>query len=305
LIGKDLVSFRDLEKKDVEHYFKAASQMEKNLKTGKKLVKNKVVATLFFEASTRTKLSFQTAAERLGCNVIDFGVAGSSLEKGESLADTIKILDGYADVLVMRHPLEGSVRLAGEMSKHPVINGGDGGNQHPTQTLLDLYTIIKEKKKINGVSVHLVGDLKHARTMRSLLYGLGMFGADVTLVAPRGLEMDPGVIKEVHERFGVKAREISALDVRGADVLYVCRIQKERFLDPYEAQKVVAEFRINEDALVGAKHDMIIMHPLPKIDEIPASMDESPHARYFEQARNGVPMRMAVINEALNYKKER
>jgi len=291
----DLISIRDLTKEDVEAYFKKTAEMEKNLASGKKPVSNIVVANLFFEPSTRTSLSFQTAAKRLGADSVVYNASTGSTQKGETLKDTIRIIDGYADLIVIRHPLEGSARLAADVAVHPVINAGDGGNQHPTQTLIDLYTILKCKGKIDGLAVQLVGDLKHARAMRSLLYGLAMFGADVTLVAPKGLEMEKSVIDEVRERFGAKVSERSSLDLKSCDVLYVCRVQKERFSDPYEAEKVQKEFSLHEEDLKDVKKDLIILHPLPKIDEIPESVDRSPHAKYFEQAKYGVPVRMAIL----------
>ncbi|MEM3031275.1 MAG: aspartate carbamoyltransferase [Candidatus Micrarchaeia archaeon] len=293
---EDLVSIRDVDRKYVEGIFSRADAMASAIGKGREPAKGKVVATLFFEPSTRTRLSFQTAALRLGARVINFEAgAATSMAKGETLSDTIRIVDGYSDVLVMRHALEGSVRFAAEIAEHPVVNAGDGGNQHPTQTILDLYTIRRLKGKIAGLSVHLVGDLKHARVMRSLLYGLAMFGADVTLVAPAGLEMDPSTVREVEEKFGVRPRASNALDVRDADVLYACRIQKERFTDPYEAEKLQKEFRITEAALRGCKPDLVILHPLPKIDEMDPAIDRTPYAKYFEQARLGVPVRMAIL----------
>lgn len=299
----DLISLRDLSKADIERYLALAAQMEKNIfKSGKKL-EGKILGTLFFEPSTRTHLSFQTAAKRLGMQTVVFTPETSSTSKGESLSDTIKIVDGYADMLVIRHPSEGSARLAAEVASHPVVNGGDGGNQHPTQTLIDLYTILKEKGKIKGQNVHLVGDLKHARAMRSLLYGLSMFGAKVTLSSPQGLEMDGEIIKEVKSQFGASIVQKHQIALADADVVYVCRVQKERFADQYEAQKLQAEFRISEKMLEGAKKDMILLHPLPKIDEIPPEIDASPHARYFQQAKNGVPVRMAVIYDCMTKEK--
>ncbi len=298
--GKSLISIRDLEKKDIEELFSLTEKMEGGIGAGKTLLKNSILATLFFEPSTRTKMSFQAAAQRLGASVISFeSVALTSMAKGESFVDTIKTIDGYVDLIVLRHKLEGSARLADIVSKHPVVNGGDGGNQHPTQTLIDLYTIRKAKKKLKGLNVYLVGDLKYARTMRSLLYGLGMFGSDVTLVSPKGLEMDRGVIDETKELFGTRIKQSSELDLRNADVAYVCRIQKERFADQYEADKLQKEFRITEDHLKGVKNDLIILHPLPKIDEIDPAVDASKHAIYFEQAKLGVPVRMAIIMKLL------
>lgn len=302
LRGKDLISVRDLEKADIEQLLKRAEEMDKALAAGRRLdiLKDNIVATLFFEPSTRTKMSFQTAAKRLGAQIINLtSVESSSMKKGETLADTLRMVDGYSDLLIMRHAAEGAARYAAEVCQHPIINAGDGGNQHPTQTLLDLFTIRKMKGKIQGLSIYLVGDLKYARTMRSLLYGLGMFGAEITLVAPAGLEMDPKMIEEVKEKFGAKVTQKSALDLAGADVAYVCRIQKERFADPYEAEKVQKSFRITMDALKGVKDDLAILHPLPKIDEMDPQIDSTKYARYFEQAKLGVPIRMAIIAEIM------
>jgi aspartate carbamoyltransferase catalytic subunit len=298
--GKDLISIRDLEKKDIEEIFSAAHKMEEAMGKPEKPLKNSIIATLFFEPSTRTKMSFQAAAERLGASVISFeSVALTSMAKGETFIDTIKTIDGYVDLTIIRHKLEGSARLAANVAEHPVVNGGDGGNQHPTQTLIDLYTIKKVKKKINGLKVSLIGDLKYARTMRSLLYGLAMFGADVTLVSPKGLEMDRGVVDEVKGLFSLNIKQSHELDLRDADVAYICRIQKERFADQYEAEKLQREFKITEEQLAGVKDDLILLHPLPKIDEIDPAVDRSKHAIYFEQAKLGVPIRMAIIMKLL------
>jgi len=297
-----LISIRDLDKSGIEDYFSLTEKMEKYLESGKRTLEGTVVATMFFESSTRTNMSFQTAAKRLGADVITFGAESSSSKKGETLVDTIKIIDGYADLLVMRHPLEGAARLADMVAAHPVINAGDGGNQHPTQTLIDLYTILKCKGKIGGLKVHLVGDLKYARTMRSLVYGLSMFNARMVLASPKGLEMDKSIIREAREKFDADIVEQNSVDLSDCDVLYVCRIQKERFADQYEAEKIQKEFRINEGYLENAKDGMIILHPLPKVDEIPEVVDESPMARYFQQAKYGVPVRMAVITKLLEKK---
>jgi aspartate carbamoyltransferase catalytic subunit len=296
---KDLISIRDLEKKHIDLILKKSAEMERALKQGKQFtsLNGDVVATLFFEPSTRTRLSFQSAAMRLGAKVLSFeNIGASSIVKGETFSDTIRMVDGYSDLIVVRHAKEGSARYAAQLAEHPVINGGDGGNQHPTQTLLDLYTIKRAKKKIEGLNVTLLGDLKHARTMRSLLYGLSMYGANVTLVAPKGLEMNKEVINEARERFRAKVDEKSKMDLSDADVLYLCRIQKERFSDQYEAEKVQKEFRITEDAIKGVKDDLIILHPLPKVDEVAPEVDRSKHAYYFEQAKMGIPVRMAIMD---------
>jgi len=295
----DLISFRDLDKGTVEKIFGLAEDMDRQLERKKVEKLEGIMATLFFEPSTRTKLSFQSAAERLGLQVVDFLADRSSLKKGESFVDTIRTVDGYCDIIAMRHPAEGAARLAAETAEAPVLNGGDGANQHPTQTLLDLYTIRKLKGKIAGLNVHLVGDLKHARTMHSLVYGLGMFGAKVTMVAPKGLEMEEHIIHEAEKKFNFKMESRDSIDLKDADVLYVCRVQEERFADKYEAAKVKKEFTISSEYIRKGKEDLVIMHPLPKIDEIPPEVDAMPQARYFEQARNGIPVRMACIKMLL------
>ncbi len=295
----DLISFRDLDKGTVEKIFGIAEDMDHQLERKKVEKLDGIMATLFFEPSTRTKLSFQSSAERLGLQVVDFLADRSSLKKGESFTDTIKTVDGYCDVIAMRHPAEGAARLAAEVANAPVLNGGDGANQHPTQTLLDLYTIRKLKGKIAGLNVHLVGDLKHARTMHSLVYGLGMFGAKVTMVAPKGLELEEHIIHEAEKKFNFKMESRDSIDLKDADVLYVCRVQEERFADKYEAAKVKKEFTISADYIRKGKKDLVIMHPLPKIDEIPPEVDAMPQAKYFEQARNGIPVRMACIKMVL------
>ncbi len=295
---KDLVSIRDVDKKQATAIFKLADEMDS--KAAPRKLSGKVLSTLFFEPSTRTRLSFHTAAARLGISLLDIeSVGDSSIVKGESLVDTIKIVDGYSDCIVLRHPLEGSARLAADLAEHPVINAGDGGNQHPTQTLIDLYTINRLKKKVAGLHVSLVGDLKYARTMHSLLYGLAMFGAEITLVSPASLQMDNAFIEDVKEQFGAKVRISNDMNFRDCDVLYVCRIQKERFADPYEAVRLQQEFRITLDSLKGAKDDIIILHPLPKVDEIAPEVDKSEKVRYFEQARYGVPVRMAILSDMM------
>lgn len=297
---RDLVSIRDLGKKDIDSFLSEAAKMEKTI-GGKQLtvLSGKLVANMFFEASTRTNMSFQAAAKRLGAKVLTFHSSASSVAKGENLADTIRMMDGYADAIVLRHPMEGAARFAADVAEHPVINAGDGGNQHPTQTLIDLYTIKKLKKKIGGLNITLLGDLKHARSMRSLLYGLSMFGANVTLVSPPSLRMDADILEEVGEKFGATPAQASEAKLKGCDVLYVCRIQKERFSDQYEAEKMQREFRVDAEMLAGAGSHLAILHPLPKVDEIPPEVDTDPRAAYFGQAKNGVPVRMAVLKKCI------
>lgn len=299
LIPMDLVTMRELDKKTIEAIFERAGEIEK----GKVRERKGILATAFFEPSTRTKLSFQSAAVRLGMKVVDFAPETSSLVKGENFSDTVRMLDNYADVMVVRHPKEGSTRLAAKLAKHAVINGGDGANQHPTQALIDLYTIKKEKGKIRGLGVVLFGDLKHARTMHSLLYGLAMFGAEITLIAPKGLEPAREIIKEIEEKFNAKIRQRSGPDFSGADVIYATRVQEERFADKYEAKKIKEQFRLTAEYLGTAKKDAIVLHPLPKLDEISTEVDRSKNAKYFEQAANAVPVRMAIIEYCLEGKK--
>lgn len=294
-VWMDLISIRDLDKETIEGILSLSARMESDLASGTVKKREGVLATLFFEPSTRTKLSFQTAANRLGMQYIDFFKETSSLKKGESFIDTIKTVSGYADLLVIRHPKEGSTRLAADVCDTPVINGGDGSNQHPTQTLIDLYTMSKHKNGLKELNVVLVGDLKHARTMHSLLYALSMFGANITLTSPKGLEMDNSYVEEVGVKFGAHIKKNNVLNVDDADVLYVCRIQEERFADPYEAKRVKAQFMITKENLKGAKEGLMILHPLPKIGEIAPEIDATPWAMYFEQAHYGVPVRMAVI----------
>lgn len=291
----DVISVRDIDKKTFNEIFEIAEEMERQLKSGKVEKLDWVVATLFFEPSTRTKLSFQSACLRLGLKYIDFITELSSVKKGESFADTIRMVDGYADIIVIRHKYEGAARYAAEIADASVINGGDGGNQHPTQTMLDIYTILKEKGGVKGLNVRMMGDLKHARTMHSLIYALAMLGANISVTSPPGLEVPADFIEEVEKKFNTKISIEEEPDFSKDDVLYVTRIQQERFADPLEAKRIMEKFRITKEAIKNAKKDMIIMHPLPRVGEIDPEIDKTPHAKYFQQAKNGVPVRMGLI----------
>lgn len=293
----DLISIRDLSKKDIDSMLEMADEILKGTK--KPQLQGKILATLFFEPSTRTKLSFQSASLRTGMGYLDFQPDMSSLKKGESFSDTIKVVSGYADALVIRHPKEGSARLAADLTDKPVINAGDGANQHPTQTLIDLFSIWKNKGRISGLNVTLLGDLKYARAMRSLVYGLAMFGAKVTLVSPEGLGMDEDYLDEVKKSFDFKVSIKNEPEFSEADILYVIRIQQERFADPYEAKRMTEKFMIKKEDLKNTKEDLVILHPLPRISEIDPSIDQMKQARYFEQAHYGVPVREAVLEYAL------
>ena len=304
LLDKDIISMRDLSKDQVTGILERARHMDERLKARNppRSLAGRMIASLFFEPSTRTRLSFETAAKCLGGMVTGFSSPkGTSVEKGETLSDTIRTVEQYADAIVMRHPYEGAARLASEAVSIPVVNGGDGSNQHPTQTLLDLYTIWKHKGTFD-LKVALVGDLKHARTTRSLAYALGMFGADVALVAPKGLEMSAEVVDEVRQRWGTNITKAHdpATALGDVDAAYVVRIQKERFADPLELERLQRSYRITRDTLASLKSDAIIMHPLPRVDEVDTSVDRSHHAVYFDQAYNGVPVRMAVLEMLIN-----
>lgn len=300
LKGKDIISCRDFAKKDVETVLSVADRMHESLKKGRKLreLEGKVLATLFFEPSTRTRLSFATAMERLGGSVVGFSSAeGTSAKKGETMVDTVRTVEQYADVMVMRHPMEGSARLAADSVDIPILNGGDGANQHPTQALLDLFTI-KRYKGLKGIKVALCGDLKYGRTVHSLLYLLSMYGVETVLVSPEELKMPDHMVKSTEEQFGVKLKAYRSFEdvIRFVDVLYITRIQKERFPDPNEYERIAGSYYIDSSLLKKAKKDMIVMHPLPRVDEIRTDVDPTPHARYFEQAQSGVAVRMALLS---------
>lgn len=293
--GRSIISVRDFTREEIEFILNRAEEVERN--PPGEVLKGKILACLFFEPSTRTRLSFEAAMERLGGRVIGFSEAGvSSVAKGESLVDTVRTVEGYCDAIVIRHPREGSARLCSRVARVPVINAGDGSNQHPTQTLLDLYTIRREKGRLD-VEVAILGDLKYGRTVHSLAYALGMFKARITLVSPRGLEMPREVLSDLR-RTGVEIKEVTSLEdaVPRVDVLYVTRIQKERFPDPEEYEKVKGAYRITPETLRNAGEELIILHPLPRVDEISPEIDATKHAKYFEQVRYGIPVRMALLS---------
>jgi aspartate carbamoyltransferase catalytic subunit len=297
--GLDVVSIRDFSIEQIEHVLDAAEKMVPIARGDEKsdLLEGKMLGSLFYEPSTRTRLSFEAAMMQLDDKTLGFDEPkGSSVAKGETLADTIRMVDAYSDVIVLRHPQEGAARLAGHFADNPVLNAGDGAGQHPTQTLLDLFTIRKETKKIEGNHVVIIGDLKYGRTVHSLSEALSMFGAKLTFVAPPSLQMPKEHIRHIESR-GIKPKMSSSLEevVGDADVLYVTRIQKERFPDAAEYQKVAGAYKINLEMLKDVKKDMVIMHPLPRVTEIDPEVDGTEHAKYFEQAFNGVPVRMALL----------
>ena len=294
--GRDIISIKDFSSEEINYIFKTAKNMEPVAAKGSNMLRGKILATLFFEASTRTRLSFESAMHKLGGSAIGFAEAEiASVKKGENLADTVRVVESYADVIALRHPLEGAARLAAEFSKVPIINGGSGAEEHPTQALLDLYTIKKEKGKIDGLKIALVGDLRYGRTVHSLAYALSLYDIELYLVSPETLKMRREVLQTIKEKIEVTERISLEKIVPLVDVLYVTRIQKERFPDLAEYAKVKGSYKIDLEALKEAKEDLIILHPLPRVDEIAAEVDNTPYARYFQQVWNGIVVRMALL----------
>ena len=293
--GRDIISIRDFTKKDIIHILDVAEEMEK--KGYRKILHGKVLATLFFEPSTRTRLSFESAMNRLGGRVIGFADARiSSTAKGESLRDTVRVVEKYCDVIVLRHSLDGSARAAAESVSVPLINAGDGSNQHPTQTLLDLYTIRKVQGKISGLKIAIVGDLKYGRTVHSLATALSMFGCKLYFVSPENLKMPRYVLEELDKRSIEYSEHLEIEEIISeVDILYSTRMQKERFPDLAEYEKVKNAYIIGTEILNSAKDNLKIMHPLPRVNEITSDVDETCYAQYFEQAGNGVPIRQAIL----------
>lgn len=274
--------------------------MEHLAATGSDILKGKILANIFFEPSTRTRLSFEAAMLKLGGSNIGFADAESaSVKKGENLADTIRTVENYADIIALRHPLEGAAKLAAEFAKIPVINAGSGAEEHPTQALVDLYTIQKEKGSIDGLKVALLGDLRYGRTVHSLAYALSLYNVELTLVSPETLRMRREVIHTIENKIPVSETENLEEAVQNADVLYATRIQRERFPDQAEYSKVKGAYRINLKTLSNAKKDLILLHPLPRVDEIAPEVDATPQAKYFHQVWNGIVVRMALLGLVL------
>ncbi len=294
--GRDVISVKDFSRKEIDHILKIAEAMEAIAPKGSDMLKGKILATLFYEASTRTRLSFEAAMHKLNGSAIGFAEAEiASVKKGENLADTIRVVENYSDVIALRHPLEGAARLAAEFSGVPIINGGSGAEEHPTQALLDLYTMMKEKARIDGLNIALTGDLRYGRTVHSLAYALSLYDIKLHLVSPQSLKMRREVLETIKERIPVVTTASLDKVVSQVDVLYVTRIQKERFPDPAEYVKVKGSYKIDLETLSKAKEDLIILHPLPRVDEISPEVDKTSHARYFQQVWNGIIVRMALL----------
>lgn len=261
------------------------------------LLQGKILGNLFFEPSTRTRMSFETAMKRLGGDVVNLGdVKTSSVVKGETLFDTIQMVDGYTDIIAMRHPRQGAARYAQDAARVPILNGGDGAGHHPTQTMLDLFTIRQSHGKLENLKVVLAGDLRYGRTVHSLSHALIRFGCEIVLASPELLRMPKEIVEDLVAH-GAKVTETTDLygNLESADVVYMTRIQKERFADEDEYVKVAGAYKLDASHLDGCKSEMIVMHPLPRVDEIHPSVDVTRHAKYFEQAFNGVVARMALL----------
>ncbi|MDR2805277.1 MAG: aspartate carbamoyltransferase [Dysgonamonadaceae bacterium] len=298
---ESFVSIADCSKEDILHLIRKAESFER--RPNGKILEGKVCATLFFEPSTRTRLSFETAVNRLGGRVIGFSdAATTSSSKGETLKDTIKMVSNYADVIIMRHYLEGAARYASEVSDVPVINAGDGANQHPSQTLLDMYSIYKTQGTLDRLTITMVGDLKYGRTVHSLLTGMSHFNPTFHFVAPEELRL-PDIYKQFLDNKGIRYAEYTEFSpevIRPSDILYMTRVQRERFTDLMEYEKVKNVYVLANALLNGSKDNLRILHPLPRVNEIAPDVDDNPKAYYFEQARNGVFARQAIICNVLH-----
>jgi aspartate carbamoyltransferase catalytic subunit len=294
--GRDIISIGDFSREEIDYILSRSHAMEPFAAKSSDLLKGKILATLFFEPSTRTRLSFEAAMLKLGGSTIGFAEAEiASVRKGENLADTIRTVENYADIIALRHPLEGAAKLAAEFSKVPILNAGSGAEEHPTQAFMDLYTMQKEKGKIDGLKIALVGDLRYGRTVHSLAYALSLYNIELYLISPESLRMRHEVIRAIKDKIAITEDTNLEKIIPEIDVLYVTRIQKERFPDAAEFAKVKGIYRIDLDTLKKAKKDMIILHPLPRVDEIAAEVDSKPQARYFQQVWNGIVVRMALL----------
>ena len=302
LKGKSLVSITDYSKDDILRILDTAEEFEANQRQN--ILNGYVIASLFFEPSTRTRLSFESAVQYLGGSIIGFASADtSSVKKGETLKDTILTVSNYSDLIVMRNPMDGSARYASEVSPVPIINAGDGANQHPTQCLLDLYSIRKTQSTLDNIDIAMIGDLKYGRTVHSLVQALSLFGAKFHFVSPDSLKM-PSSVKTWVKNAGLEYHQYTELTdiIPIADILYMTRIQGERFPDPLEYEKVKNSYILENTMLENSKDNMKVLHPLPRVNEITEDVDENPKAYYFQQAKNGVYIRQALIATILGLK---
>lgn len=301
--NRDIVSIKDFTRSELEFIFDTTDNIS-NLKPRERgeLATSRTLGYVFYEPSTRTRMSFEAAMASIGGSSIGISdLRSSSIEKGESLQDTVRVMDLYSDIIILRHQLDGSSKFAAEISDHPIINGGSGSEEHPTQAMLDLYTIAKEKKKIDGLKICILGDLKYGRTIYSLLYGLSNYDVEVILVSPPTLQIRQESIYGLKNKMKiVELVEINEKVLKNSDILYVTRIQKERFSDPQEYEKVKGAYTIDSNILKQFKPDISIMHPLPRIDEISKDIDSKSNAIYFKQASYGKDLRSALLALILN-----
>ena len=297
---RDFVTIADLSKEKIQYPIDLAQEFEKH--PNRELLKGKVIASLFFEPSTRTRLSFETAANRLGARIIGFSDAkATSVSKGETLKDTILMVANYADVIVMRHYIEGAAQYASEVSPVPIINAGDGAHMHPSQCMLDLYSIYKTQGTLENLNIYLVGDLKYGRTVHSLIMAMRHFNPTFHFVAPKELAM-PNEYKLYCKNHGIKFQEHTAFNekvIADADIIYMTRVQKERFSDLMEYERVKDVYILKNDMLGNVKDNMRILHPLPRVNEIAYDVDDNPHAYYIQQAQNGLYARQALFCDVL------
>ncbi|MDR3287413.1 MAG: aspartate carbamoyltransferase [Prevotellaceae bacterium] len=299
---KSLVSITDFSKDEILKVLDLAAEFESN--PNQNILENKVVASIFFEPSTRTRLSFETAVNRLGGRVIGFSDSNNtSVSKGETLKDTISMIANYADLIIMRHHIEGAARYASEISSVPVINAGDGANQHPSQTLLDMYSIKKTQGRLDNITITMIGDLKYGRTVHSLLMAMSHFNTTFKFIAPPELQM-PVEYKNYLDKLGLKYTEHTELaeNINDSDIIYMTRVQRERFSDLLEYEKVKNVYILTNEILESTKQNVKVLHPLPRVGEIDVNVDENPKAYYFTQSRNGVFTRMAIIACVLGLK---
>ena len=299
---KDIISIKDYTKEQLEKIFTSTDKiMQLNSLQRREICKGKTLGYLFYEPSTRTRLSFDSAMASVGGSSLGISnISSSSTQKGESLADTVKVMSIYSDILVLRHTLDGSSRFASEISEKPVINAGSGTEEHPTQAIQDLFTIKKEKKKIDGLKIGIVGDLKYGRTVYSLLYGLGNYDVDVRLISPESLRIRSDSTYEIKKNLDFTESTQLEDHIDDLDVLYVTRIQKERFPDEEEYLKLKGSYVVGLDIVKQMKDDSIILHPLPRIDEISTEVDKTKNAKYFQQAEYGKHTRAALLGLILN-----
>ena len=305
LKGNSVVSISDIGKDEMLELFKLADSYSRSVEQGQRIdsLHGSIMATFFYEPSTRTRLSFESAMHRLGGSVISVSEAkSSSVAKGETLADTVRMAASYSDIIVIRHPMDGAAKLARKFSSKPIINAGDGSGQHPTQTLLDLYTMRKELSDIDGKEITMLGDLRYGRTVHSLLLALSEFDVKINLVSPPLLRVPQHILDQVQSMVKIRVTENLNDVISDSDVLYVTRIQKERFTDETEYNSVIGSYIVNSDIVSTMKKNSIVMHPLPRVNEISPEVDADPRAAYFRQAANGIPVRMALLSMILGGK---